>query len=184
MKPSRTASLKTQKSSSVKRYARGYRCLANRPYRNSSVVLTFPVLPMLKPMTNASSFGRSNCGFSTKRTRYGISPCFSPISRREAETSRSVLSAQESGMNQSWSFCCASIATPAELAFALTGPSQLAVAGHLHVGRLEAQLHVPLVSEHRPVGKRDADEVLRLRALAEQALAEGEAADLLHGLLD
>src|SRR5712691_1308097 len=129
-----------------------------------------------------STSGRSNCGFSTKRTRYGISPCFSPISRREAETSRSVLSAQESGMNQSRSFRCASIATPAELASALTGPSQLAVAGHLHVGRLEAQLHVPLVSEHRAVGKRDADEVLRLRALAEQALAEGEAADLLHGL--
>src|SRR5688572_4625292 len=68
-------------------------------------------------------------------------------------------------------------------ATAATGRLELAVGGELHDAGIEAQLHVFRVAEHALVGELDADEVLRFRALAEEALRVRERADLLHRLL-
>ena len=50
--------------------------------------------------------------------------------------------------------------------------SELAFGGSVHVGRVEAQLDVRLVAQHRLVGELDADRIGRFRALAQQVLVE------------
>src|SRR3981081_1833592 len=58
--------------------------------------------------------------------------------------------------------------------------SDLALGCGVHVGGIEAQLHIGLVAKHRLVAKFDANGVNGLRALSEQFLFEKELAHAVH----